>query len=107
MNEKQEKELTKWLEESVLSYAQRKKLPAKSFCGPNNSYPAHDRKHAANCLARAAQQLKKGKLSRSQYNKITACCRRKLKSFGGKPSKVSETAEWFLEKEDMEWKLYG
>ena len=92
----------KWLEESVLSYKARKKLKKASFCGPNKSYPAHDATHARNCLARASQMLKQGKLSRGSYNKIVACCRRKLKSFGGKPSTAEETINdspmviWFL-----------
>jgi len=87
----------KWLEEAVLSYKARKKLPKSAFCGPNRSYPAHDRKHAANCLARAAQN--KAKLG-ANYSKIVACCRRKLKSFGGgkstEESVSDEMVEWFL-----------
>jgi hypothetical protein len=31
--------------ESSLSSAQRKKLPGSVFCGPNRSFPAHDREH--------------------------------------------------------------
>ena len=88
------------LEESVLSYAQRKKLKTPVLCGPNRSYPAHDRKHAANGLARAAQSLKKGNLSRAQYNKIVACLRRRLKKYGGTPS--SETVEWFKKQKGIE-----
>jgi hypothetical protein len=38
----------------------------------------HDRAHAANAKARAKQQLNKGKLSRSSYNKIVAKANRKL-----------------------------
>jgi len=91
-----------WLEEAVLSYKARKKLPKSAFCGPNRSYPAHDRKHAANCLARAAQN--KAKLG-ANYNKIVACCRRKLKKFGGGKSTEEtvgdETVEWFLNNRGM------
>lgn len=88
----------KWLEESVLSYAQRKKLSKKVFCGPERSYPANDKRHAQNCLARASQMLKKGKLSKAQHGRISACCRRALKKFGGTPSETVEDTkllEWF------------
>lgn len=105
MTEKEEQTLVNWLEESVLSYAARKKLPAKSFCGPNRSYPAHDRRHAANCLARARQSLKRGKLSRAQYNRIVACCRRKLKQFGGTPATeetMPENIDWLIQKREID-----
>ena len=86
-----------WLEEAVLSYKARKKLPASAFCGPNRTYPAQDAAHARNCLARAAQN--KAKLGAS-YSRIVACCRRKLKSFGGGKSTEetvhNEVVDWFL-----------
>lgn len=62
-----------------LTTASRKALPGKVFCGPNRSYPAHDRSHAQNCLARGAQH--------GAGSKTIACCRKKLKQFGGKPGK--------------------
>ena len=87
------------IEESVLSYAQREKLGASSFCGPDRSYPAHDKVHAQNCLARAAQN--KASLG-SQYGKIVACCRARLKKFGGTPTEESmeekDILEWFKRK---------
>ena len=42
-------------------------------------YPMPDRRHAANAKARAKQQLNRGNLSRSQYNKIVAKANRVLK----------------------------
>lgn len=38
-----------------LTAAQRKKLPASSFAGPNRSYPVNDASHARNALARVSQ----------------------------------------------------
>jgi hypothetical protein len=37
-----------------LNAAARKKLPAKSFAGPDRSYPIEDASHARNALARAS-----------------------------------------------------
>ncbi len=36
----------------------------------SGNYPMPDRKHAANAKARAKQQLKKGKLSKVEYERI-------------------------------------
>ena len=41
-------------------------------------YPMPDKEHAANAKGRAKQQLKKGKLSRSAYEKIVAKANRIL-----------------------------
>jgi hypothetical protein len=57
----------------------RKRLPKSSFGLPGSrKYPMHDKKHAANAKARAKQQLNKGRISRSTYNKIVAKANRKL-----------------------------
>lgn len=62
-----------------LKAKRRKKLPKSSFGLPGSrKYPMHDKAHAANAKARAKQQLKRGKLSRSSYNKIVAKANRKL-----------------------------
>jgi hypothetical protein len=37
-----------------LKAAQRKKLPASDFAGPNRSYPVNDKNHARNALARSS-----------------------------------------------------
>lgn len=40
---------------SRLKAAARNKLPAKSFAGPDRSYPINDVSHARNALARVSQ----------------------------------------------------
>ena len=50
-------------------------------------YPMPDKEHAANAKARAKQQLKKGKLSRSAYDKIVAKANRILGRGKGKKKK--------------------
>lgn len=51
----------------------REKLKKSQFGLPGKrKYPMPDAKHAANAKGRAKQQLKKGKLSRSAYEKIVA-----------------------------------
>jgi hypothetical protein len=69
-----------------LSPTKRKKLKKSQFGLPGQrKYPMPDKAHAANAKSRAKQQLKKGKLSRSAYNKIVAKANRILKR--GKPKK--------------------
>ena len=38
-----------------LTAAERKKIPSKSFAGPDRSYPIEDASHARNALARVSQ----------------------------------------------------
>jgi len=101
LSEEEVNRKVKWLEESVLSYAARKKLPKKVFCKPPDGYPAHDRKHAANCLARASQN--KARLGAS-YARVVACCRRALKKFGGKPAteETDPLIKWFKKQRGVE-----
>jgi hypothetical protein len=57
----------------------RKKVPAKEFGEPEKrAYPMPDKAHAANAKARAAQMVKKGKLSESEKKKIDAKANKKL-----------------------------
>jgi hypothetical protein len=64
----------------------RSKLKKSQFGLPGKrKYPMPDKEHAANAKGRAKQQLKKGKLSRSAYNKIVAKANLILK--GGKRKK--------------------
>jgi hypothetical protein len=57
----------------------RKRLKKSQFGLPGQrKYPMPDAKHAANAKARAKQQLKKGRLSRSAYEKIVAKANRVL-----------------------------
>jgi hypothetical protein len=63
----------------TLTSKRRRKLPKSSFGLPGSrKYPMHDRAHAANAKARAKQQLKKGRLSKSSYSRIVAKANRKL-----------------------------
>jgi hypothetical protein len=60
----------------------RKKVPAKEFGEPGKrAYPMPDKAHAANAKARAAQMVKKGRLSKSEEKKLDAKANKKL---GGK-----------------------
>lgn len=64
---------------SRITAKKRKSLPKSSFGLPGRrGYPVDTRKRAANAKGRAKQQLNKGKLSRSSYNKIVAKANRKL-----------------------------
>ena len=55
------------------------KLKKSQFGLPGKrKYPMPDKAHAANAKARAKQQLKRGKLSRSAYDKIVANANRVL-----------------------------
>ena len=57
----------------------RKKLPKSSYGLPGaKKYPMPDKSHARNAKARAAQMVKKGKLSKSAQAKIDAKANRKL-----------------------------
>lgn len=58
----------------------RAKLPLTTFGLPGKrAYPMPDRSHAANAKARAAQQVKRGNLSRSSAAKIDAKANRVLR----------------------------
>lgn len=62
-----------------LTSKSRKKLPKSSFGEPGKrAYPMPDKSHARNAKARAAQMVKKGKLSKSAQAKIDAKANRKL-----------------------------
>jgi hypothetical protein len=57
----------------------RSKIPSSEFAGPGRSYPIPDRSHAGNAKGRAAEQYKKGRLSKGAYDRIVARADRKLK----------------------------
>lgn len=63
---------------AVLTAKARKRLASSVFAGPGRSYPIHDRAHAANAKARAAQQVKAGNLSPAAKAKIDAAANRVL-----------------------------
>ena len=57
----------------------RSKLKKSQFGLPGKrKYPMPDKKHASNAKGRAKQQLKRGKLSRSAYDRIVAKANRVL-----------------------------
>jgi hypothetical protein len=59
---------------------QRRKLKKSQFGLPGQrKYPMHDRRHAANAKSRATQQYRKGRLSKSQYQRINAKANRILR----------------------------
>jgi hypothetical protein len=54
-----------------LSSKSRNKLPAKDFAEPEKrAYPVEDKAHARNAKARASQQVKAGKMSKTEEGKI-------------------------------------
>jgi hypothetical protein len=56
---------------ATLTEKQRDKLPDSKFGLPEeHKYPMPDESHARNAKARAAQQVKKGNLTRSEQDKI-------------------------------------
>lgn len=100
------------IEEAVLTTKARKALPSAAFCGPERSYPAHDKKHVRNALSRLSQfghRLKPAVRAR-----ILACLKRRAKRFGIETEETvqetinhmempeeerKEIVEWFLNKE--------
>ena len=79
-------------EDKKLSAEARKKLSAKTFCGPNRSFPVPDCAHVT--AARRLIGRYKGPGSKA---KILACVNRKAKKLGCKSSKDSETAKVLAE----------
>jgi hypothetical protein len=56
-----------------LKARRRNKLKKSQFALPSSrKYPIHDRRHAANAKARATQQYKKGRISKSTKSRIHA-----------------------------------
>lgn len=66
--------------EAKLTAAQRKKLPDSAFCGPNRSFPAHDKPHVLAGL----RLLGRAKLSPAQKARVRACLLRKARQLGMK-----------------------
>jgi hypothetical protein len=73
-----------------LRSTRRARIPTRRFGLPerartpeakkgSGNYPMPDRRHAANAKARAKQQLKRRRLSRSRYERIVAKANRILK----------------------------
>lgn len=66
------------VDEKTLTAKDRNKLPEASFCGPDRSFPANDKGHVRDGLARLAGS----KLSSSQKASVKACLHRKGKAMG-------------------------
>jgi len=81
-----------------LTAAQREKLPVNGFCGPNRSFPAHDKAHVLAGL----QLLGTAKLSDDAKAKIKSSLYRKGKIFGITPQKdeVGENFDLLYRMED-------
>ena len=62
----------------------RKHIKPSNFALPGGRYPIEDRAHARNALARASQMLKKGKLSKGEYDTIVAKVHAKYPNIGSK-----------------------
>lgn len=63
-----------------LNAKKRKRLKKSQFALPGSRrYPVHDRKHAANAKARATQQFKKGRISKSTRDRVHAKANKVLK----------------------------
>ncbi|MBV9396245.1 MAG: hypothetical protein JOZ84_17770 [Methylobacteriaceae bacterium] len=62
-----------------LTRKQRDELPDSKFALPGHKYPIEDAAHARNAKARAAQQVKKGNLSKADEKKVDAKADKVLK----------------------------
>jgi hypothetical protein len=84
--------------DAKLSTEQRKKLPDSAFCGPNRSFPAHDKAHVTAGL----RLLGRAKASDDTKAKIRACLYRKGKKYGITPQKdeVGEDFDILFRMED-------
>lgn len=68
-----------------LTAAKRDKLPKKEFGEPSKkAYPMPDKAHARDAKARASEEERKGKLSKSEEQKIDAKANKMLGEKGDK-----------------------
>jgi polyhydroxyalkanoate synthesis regulator phasin len=72
--------------EAKLTAAQRRRLPDSAFCGPNRSFPAHDKAHVLAGL----RLLGRAKLSAAQKARVRACLLRKARQLGMDTGKDKE-----------------
>jgi len=71
-------QLPDWAHEAKLTAAQRNRLPDSAFCGPNRSFPAHDKAHVLAGL----RLLGRAKMSAAQKARVRACLLRRARRFG-------------------------
>lgn len=70
---------------AILTTKKRKKLRKGQFADPaNKAFPIHDASHARNALARVAQALKAGRISKSKHDSIRTKARKALARFNKK-----------------------
>jgi len=98
------------VEEAALTYKQRANLPSSAFCGPNRTYPAHDKRRIRAALQRLSMFGRRLKPATRQ--RIFNCVLRRAKRMGIEVSddvkskfgkKVSESlnesvVEWYLKR---------
>jgi hypothetical protein len=68
------------IEEAVLTYKQRQKLPSTAFCGPKRTYPAHDAEHVRSGLQRLSQFF--SRMKPSVRKRIFSCLSKRAKRHG-------------------------
>lgn len=83
-----------------LTTEDRKELPAKSFAGPDRSFPVNDRSHAADAKGRATQLLKRGSISEKEHAKIMGKANAVLGKSKPKPMKSDNDGDEGAEKDD-------
>ena len=62
-----------------LTAAQRKKLPAKTFAGPNRSFPIPDKAHAIAAERLVGRAVAAGHITQDQANKIKRMAKAKAR----------------------------
>ena len=74
---------------AVLGSKKRAKLPASNFALPKQrAYPIPDKAHARNAKARASQALKRGEISKSEFDTVI---RKANKMLGATTAKAAAT----------------
>lgn len=62
-----------------LTSKERKRIPAKDFAGPGRTYPDENRSHAVAAKGRATEMWEKGKISKSEMQRIHSKANEKLR----------------------------
>jgi len=97
------------VEEAALTHKQREKLPTSAFCGPNRTYPAHDKKRIRNAMARLGTFGRR--LKPAVRRRIFSCIKSRAKKLGIEVSedvlkkyrkKAEECLQWYLEKREKD-----
>ena len=94
------------VDKSINSKSNGSSLPDSAFCGPNRTYPSHDKDHVKGSV----NQLEHDKLDPQIKRRIFECLQRKGKRMGieveeskiDEPNKDEEIIEWYLKKLEKE-----